>query len=311
MSNDHILKMVAPSSRRANAWMGGIVQIWVTRNCDKSCFGCTQGSNLRGRKDYITVEQFRTAVESLKDYFGVVGVFGGNPALHPQFEELCEILKELIPFKRRGLWCNNPLGKGKVMQATFNPMHSNLNVHLDQQAFDEFKRDWPESRPFGLHEDSRHSPPWVHMDDVGINEETRWNLISNCDINKYWSAMIGVFRGGLRAWFCEIAGSQSINCQDLPDYPDTGLEVEKGWWKKGILEYQDQIKTHCQACGIPLRGYGELAQSQDGTERTSKFYLPIYQPKDSKRNVMVVESLKELQSQSLSAVTDYLGNSHK
>jgi hypothetical protein len=91
------------------------------------------------------------------------------------------------------------------------------------------------------------------MKDLGIPKEKRWELISNCDINKYWSAMIGVFRGQVRGWFCEIAGAQSILHQDDPckmcngegiiargetapicnacegtgkDYPDTGIPIK-------------------------------------------------------------------------------------
>ena len=102
-------KMVAPSMRRRAAWLGGIVQIHITRACDKACFGCTQGSNLSGKTGFIPVEKFEEAVVSLKDYFGVVGIFGGNPALHPKFDELCQILGEHIRFSRRYYQC---AGKG-------------------------------------------------------------------------------------------------------------------------------------------------------------------------------------------------------
>src|SRR5262245_32087502 len=90
-------KMVAPGTRRPGKYRQGVIQIWVTRACDKSCYNCTQGSNLGGKPGMITPEQFEVAVQSLVGYFGVVGVFGGNPAMHPQFEGLCEILAKYIP----------------------------------------------------------------------------------------------------------------------------------------------------------------------------------------------------------------------
>lgn len=307
LRNEAIAKMVSPGQQRPKvAWLHGVIQIWVTRRCDQSCFNCTQGSNLGGNTGFITPEQFDIACSTLSDYFGVVGMFGGNPALHPEFELLCEIMKTHIPFERRGLWCNNPFNHGKKMREIFNPSYSNLNVHLNRAAYDKFKRDWPESMPFGLKEDSRHSPVFFNMAEVVTDESERWDLISNCDINQTWSAMIGVFRGQLRAWFCEIAGSQSINMQHVTDYPDTGVAVEKGWWKKSINEFSHQIDFHCHRCGIPLRGYGELAQSDDnGIETMSEDYVQQLRLKRKGRTIV-----SEIKPQGLQSVVSYIGNSH-
>jgi hypothetical protein len=306
-----IRKMVPPSLRRKSAWMGGIVQIHITRACDKACFGCTQGSNLAGKTGFIPVDLFEQAVSTLTGYFGVVGIFGGNPALHPKFDQICEVLKKHIAFNRRGLWCNHPKGNGSIMRETFNPSVSNLNVHLDREAYDEFKRDWPESKPFGLEEDSRHSPVYVAMKDVISEESERWDLISNCDINKHWSSMVGMFRGELRAWFCEIAGAQSILHQYEPDYPDTGLPVVNGWWRKPMSDYAAQVRKHCHDCGVPLRGHGSLAQDESGTEQVSETHAGIYKPKRPERSVQLVQLRSEVSEQSLKSTVDYLGNSHK
>lgn len=304
-------KMYSPGVRRPGKRApGGVIQIHVTRACDQSCFNCTQGSNLRGKSVVMTPDQFEQACISLSDYFGTVGVFGGNPATSPHFEEYCRIMQKHIPFQRRGLWCNNPLGKGKIMAQTFNPRVSNLNCHLDSKAYKEFKRDWPKSLPFGHTTDSRHSPVFVSMQDVVDDEEKRWELISNCDINQHWSAMIGVFRGELRAWFCEIAGAQSILKQNDPDYPDTGFPVNKGWWRLGMQDFAEQVRWHCHRCGVPLRGYGELAQASEGVEQCSKEYEDIYQPKKKGREVEVVTTLEQLNSKALK-FTQYLQGSKK
>jgi hypothetical protein len=74
-------------------------------------------------------------------------------------------------FEQRGLWCNHPKGNAKVMRETFNPRVSNLNVQLDREAYDEFKRDWPECMPVGLDKDSRHSPVYASMHDLMITED--------------------------------------------------------------------------------------------------------------------------------------------
>lgn len=368
-------RMVAPGTRRPGKYREGVIQIWVTRACDKACYSCTQGSNLAGNPGFITPALFEQACLSLKDYFGVVGMFGGNPTMHPHFERLCEIMRDIIPFEQRGLWCNSLRGKGAAARKTFNPAVSNLNVHLDREAYDEFKRDWPEAHVFGLETDSRHSPPFVAMKDVlkrecgtcaGIgslpdslqrhdeqhfqycpqcdgtgkvfDESRAWDLISNCDINQHWSAMIGVFRGELRAWFCEIAGAQAMLHQDEPGYPDTGerfteykcyllpnntgygfsskeipeqaIEVE--WWQLPMMAFSGQVRKHCFDCGVPLRGYGQLSQADDSStvEQTSETHADIYRPKRRDRKVEIVTDLVQL-GKPLTKMIDYLGNAKR
>lgn len=349
-----LAKMIAPGTRRETKWMGGVIQVWTTNACDKSCFNCTQGGNLRGPYDYITVDNFEKACQSLKGYWGVVGMFGANPALHPSFDTLCEIMSQHIPYRQRGIWCNNPITprNAEIMRRTFNPAYSNLNVHLDQHAYDLFKVWWPESNPVGLTTDSRHSPVHLAMRDVIADEGKRWQLISSCDINRYWSAMVCQFRGELRAFFCEVAGAQAMLHQHEPNYPDTGLKVEKylycrndseatghadnrvsfiaresqipqdsshavtvlymrEWWELPMSLFAAQVRKHCHSCAVPLKGYGELAQSEEGVEQTSATHAAVYRPKKKYRPVQVVTNLQQLGIGKIQKMTDYLGNAAK
>jgi hypothetical protein len=297
--------MKAPGDLRPT-WRGGIIQIHITRACDLSCTACTQGSNLGGRPTMMTTENFELAVRSLVGYTGVVGIFGGNPTMHPKFGEFCEILVRHIPFENRGLWSNNLNGYGKLCRQVFNPSVSNLNVHTNTTRFEEMKRDWPECNPIGL-QDSRHSPPFVAMKDIeDLNDKERWELINHCDVNQYWSAMVCQFRGELRAFFCELAGAQSMLHEHDKDYPDTGLWMLKDWWKKPIESFDKQIKKHCFECGIPLKGLGDLAVN--GTkEFVSKTHLPIYKLKKSGKELVVVSRLEHLGG-SVNRATDYIQN---
>lgn len=305
--------MVAPGQRRPSIWRGGIIQIMVTRACDLSCHHCSQGSNLAGRPAMMTPEQFAQACDSLRGYWGVVGMFGGNPALHPRFDLLCKIMREKIPYLQRGLWCNNLYGKGEHARLTFDPRHSNLNVHLSSEAHAEFSRDWPESVPYlkGLDQDSSHSSPWVSMTDVGIPEERRWELIGQCDINRYWSALIGVIRGELRAFFCEIAYAQAALHESDPDWagtgqpiPDTGILPVPGWWRMPMESFRQQIETHCHHCGIPLRREGQLAIGGEQEEFT-RTHASIAKLKVRGRQVDMVESIGMIERRAEPA-TNYL-----
>lgn len=321
--------------------MGGVLQIVITRACDRACVGCSQGSHLGGKPAMMSTELFEKACDSLEGYPHVVGLFGGNPALVKNFDEICEVFRSKFTFDQRGIWCNNPCGKGEIMRRTCTPRHSNLNVHLNRAAFEEFWETWPESRPYlkGLDEswpeaaaitdqhqrsmrigDSRHGPPLVAMKDLDLlpgkienTEANRWELISGCDISRNWSAAVGMFRGQLRGFFCEIAYAQAALHANDPDYPDTGLDVTqrydgKLWWQLGMEPFAGQARKHCHECGIPLRGFGDLA-AHGTTDQVSPTHAGIFKPKDRNRNVVLVTRLEQLGDKYLPRSTDYVQNS--
>ena len=291
-----IPKMVLPSQKRP-VWSSGICQIMVTRACDLSCVACTQGSNLAGKPVVMTPDEFEQAVLSLDGYFGIYGCFGGNPSMSPHFESYCKILRKHVAFNQRGIWCNHPRGNGAVMRITFNPACSNLNCHLKSEAYEEFSRDWPESVPYlkGMDKDSIHSPPFVAIKDVVTDETEMWQMIGDCDVNKFWSSLIGVVPGhGLRAFLCELmyaqaalhSGNEDWNGTGLP-MPDTGLPVTPGWWRKPLVDFEQQVRTHCTACGIPMRRPGQLAIGGDH-EEFSETHRFIARPKTKSRPVAFV-----------------------
>lgn len=320
--------MKGPADLRP-VWRGGVMQIHVTRACDQACFGCTQGSNLGGKPVMMSVEQFEQACRSLEGYFGVVGVFGGNPAMHPDFDEMCALMRDYFPFEQRGLWCNNLRGKGAHARVTFNPRYSNLNVHLDQEAKAEFERDWPEviglNNLKGYDSDARHGSPWIAMQDldqlmmrdgsiVPNTEDARWQLIGDCDVNQKWSSMLYVFRGELRATPCEIMGAMSMLHQDNPDWngtgqpiPDYGVDPVPGWWCQSIHEgkFAEAVKAQCHACGMPLRNYGQLAINGD-REQFSKTHEYLAKPKCKGRPVEIVQLQSQIDQHPAELATDYM-----
>jgi hypothetical protein len=337
--------MVAPGTRRPGKYREGVIQIHVTRACDRACYACTQGSNLGGKTHMISPADFEAAVVSLRGYFGVVGVFGGNPALHPQFPELCRILREHVPYEQRGLWCNDPVKEehGRAMAATFNPSVSNLNVHMSADAHGRFRRWWPQAHPVGLQKDSRHSPVHLAMTDLDVlpanpgkdqryltkvpnTEENRWNLIADCDINRHWSAMVAAVRGEVRGFFCEVAGAQAILHEDDPDWPETGVDVTQeycvsyspghdegvAWWQLPMASFAADARWHCHRCAVPLRGYGELACAPDANgEQTSPAHANVFKSKRPARPVQVTTSLVQLGVGRITRTTHYLQNSGK
>lgn len=309
-----------PWKARPNKPMGsgGVMQIHVTRACALACRNCTQGSNLRGKNTFMTPEQFEKAIASLEGYPYLIALFGGQPTLSPWFPEYCSIMRNKLPINQRGLWTNALNGWGAECRKTFYPVNCNLNVHTDQQAFEEFRRDWPEANIIGHSTDSRHGPVYVAMKDVIPDEGERWRLISDCDIARNWSSMIGLFRGELRGWICEVMGAQSILHQDEPEYPDTGIPVVdwstgevSQWWKLPLKGFANQVRKHCHECGVPLRGYGLLSQDDTGSDQVSAIHASIYKPKRKGHEIEVVTGLQQLGVGRLQEFTSYIQNGRK
>lgn len=254
--------MKAPGDFRKGIWRGRVLQIKVTNVCDLNCKNCTAAVGIaKALKHhwFMTPDQFREALLSMVGFPGVIGMFGGNPCIHPQFEELCAIFREVIPNKdQRGLWSNNLKGKVDVCRETFSPEHSNLNVHRSQAAYDEIMSAWPEAilarQTFmntGLTQPSMHGSWWVAMKDVIKDENKRWDLIGKCFVNQTWSAEITVIKGQLRAFFCEFAATRGEFFEVLNE-PDVGLPLTPGWWSQPMEFFKDQVCHHCHRCGAPL-----------------------------------------------------------
>ena len=65
------------------------VQIETTSACLLSCSNCTR---FCGHKApfFMEPEPFKAAIDSMVDFPAVIGLMGGEPLLHPRFEEYCE-----------------------------------------------------------------------------------------------------------------------------------------------------------------------------------------------------------------------------
>ena len=56
--HETLARMIVPGTPRPGAYRTGILQIHITRACDRACFNCTQGSNLRGKTYFMSLEDF-------------------------------------------------------------------------------------------------------------------------------------------------------------------------------------------------------------------------------------------------------------
>lgn len=267
--------MKAPGDFRPGIWRGRVLQVKIINSCDLDCKNCSVAVGLvkKLKKQFrMTPDQFREALRSLKGFPGVIGMFGGNPCIHPDFPELCAIFREEIPNKdQRGLWSNRLFGHGKVCRETFGP-HCNLNVHESLEAWDEIRRDWPEANPLncGLGEPSRHGPIFGSMLDLEITENTMWERIGKCYVNQTWSAEITVVEGELLGYFCEVAATMA----ELEGDPSKGYQLADGWWARGMPEFEGQVRHYCPRCLVAMNPRKIDAKS-DAPEEYTATWAPI------------------------------------
>lgn len=313
IENDALKKLIPPGKKRP--WkkhnLEGVMQIIVTTSCDKSCASCTQMANIKRPHWEMKPEDFEFICQSLRKYFGVVALFGGNPCLAKSFPEYCKILSKYFPKTQRGLWSNHIFGHGELCRKTFGRW--NLNPHGDKKAWENMRKTWPEAKPMGPNDDSRHSPVFVSMRELDElpfpdgsrrenTEENRWELISKCDLNYHWSGAVTVIQGQPVGYFCEIAAAQALRSQD----PTTGMIVVPDWWKKPMQDFAGQARQHCHRCSVPLKGHGELSTKQDGMNVISPEYADMNLK--GKQLIQITTNPDDLHPFGVKKVTQYRQN---
>lgn len=276
------------------------IQIVVTTACDLyTCSNCTQ--LLPFRKDYrhMSVKCFEQALKYLKDWPGVVGMFGGNPCCHPEFEVLCDLMDRYIqPQSRRGLWSNNILGHGPMIRKVFYPDgRFNLNVHRNIPAAMEIM-DWLPDKLIksSVRSDSWHSPILLNYKDLGMSEAEWVTAREACDINRKWSAAVVERSGRPYAYFCEVAAAL-----DGIKGENHGMPLHHEWWKSPMVAYAHQVHACCdQGCGVPLRHKGH--EDTDAVYDITHTFVPYTQL--AKKIVTVAAATNR--DTEVSEVTDYL-----
>lgn len=219
------------------------IQIEITNACVHACANCTRLVGHTRQPFFMTLEDFQRAVDSLTAYPKMVGVMGGEPLIHPRFEDICAYLRSRVPRERCGLWSTLPAGKehlAPIIAETFGSVL--LNDHT--------------------HGDIYHCPVLVSPEDMQLEEFEKWYRIDHCWVQNSWSASITP-KG---AFFCEIAASLDMVLQGPGGWP-----VEAGWWKKTPKDYHAQMERYCRICGaaFPL----EARKDTDGIDDVSASML--------------------------------------
>ncbi len=249
-----------------------IIEIDITNACIHQCSNCTRFCGHHKKPFFMDLESVKRAIDSLEGFGGTIGIIGGEPTLHPQFEEIANYLASKFP-KNKGTdrQLLHPqkdfLKTIKDVEAAHSASYYNgvrTSVRLKGPGLlsamgnsyakhyeviqDVFK--------FQLLNDHinpmYHDPILVSRKELGIPDEEWRVLRDNCWIQNQWSASITP-KG---AFFCEVAGTLDL----LFDGPG-GWEVEPNWWKREVSDFSDQLHW-CELCGMACETYTRNAKDE-------------------------------------------------
>lgn len=227
-----------------DAWL---IQIELNNYCPHSCPYCTRfTSHLRPDQRYnMTPEELATILETLLDkgYTGKLGIIGGEPTIHPQFESICAVVRE---------WWTG-FGRYLALWTSCGPKYDQHKALIDSTFSWIAENDKSDPR-------CHHHPMTMAAKDVVPDSELRAELINNCWVQREWCPSItpkGVF-------FCECAAAWDR----LLDGPG-GWDINADWLNYGPADYVEQMK-YCQLCGmsVPME-----AQEIGGLEKVSRSVL--------------------------------------
>ncbi len=201
-----------------------LTQIEITNACFKQCVNCTRFVGHYKKPYFMDVELVEKAIDSLEGFPGGVGIMGGEPTMHPEFDEICMLIRKKVPPEKRYLWSSGYKWKDlkSVIRKTFAD-RIYYNEHKDVTQ--------------------KHQPILLGIGDVVEDKKFMKELIDKCWIQEQWSASINP-KGG---FFCEVAAAMDVLFEGPGGYP-----IEKGWWDKTPEQFQDQVERYCCRCGAAL-----------------------------------------------------------
>lgn len=220
-----------------------IIQIDITNACPHRCSNCTRFCGHQNKPFFMDFETFKKAVDSLQDYKGIVGMIGGEPTLHPEFEKFALYMREkrtdgkvrhlrrpqkdILKYILDNMWHEDAkAGLWSSLNATYYKNFEVINDTFYTQLLNDHDND------------VEHQALLMPRRELGIGDAEWIAKRDACWIQNTWSATITP-KG---AFFCEVAGSLDM----LFNGPG-GWKIEPGWWEREVEDFADQLHW-CELC---------------------------------------------------------------
>jgi len=177
----------------------------------------------------MDLDMFRKAIRSLEGWPNGIGIIGGEPTIHPQFREICYILKDelRVPKPKLGLWTSGGVRYEQhkdLIDQTFRMVALNPHTELQKNV-------------------CLHQPLTIASEDVIEDKEYLWALIDDCWAQRAWCPSIAP-KG---CFFCEVAYALDVLLDGQGGYP-----IEPNWWRKEPRDFRDQVERYCRYCGMAI-----------------------------------------------------------
>ncbi len=230
-----------------------ILQVDITPKCHLRCSNCTRGVSHYAKPWEMDLPTFESAVQSLEGWNApgkVVGIIGGEPTLHSEFERISltfadmwggpktnngrEPIADLPAFIQRrlfdrsngrGLWTSLGPGFAKHMEVVLD-VYSHFNTNTHEAG--------------GLHQ-----AMWISRKDycemTGMSSEEWEKNRDACWLQNMWSATIN----DKGAYPCEVMGTIDRLLYDGKH----AWPAEKGWWERKPEDFGAMLEL-CNHCSL-------------------------------------------------------------
>jgi len=262
-------------------------QIELTNYCGHDCLYCSRYSKhiRKDQKYHMSLELLEEALISLKDWPAKIGIIGGEPLRHPEFERCCKLIQSKFPREKMGLWTSGG--------SRWSELKSIIDKTFGFVAYNEHNKQQQET--------CKHQPITLSIFDLVPDVNLRDKLINDCWVQRTWCPTITP-KG---AFFCEVAGALDIILDGKGGY-----DLTQNWWKRKPEDFQDQVSRYCDLCGMAIPYQRELIENriEKFSPTTFSLFKRLTLPCMEQEKVeIIIEQLDEI-SINGNAKTWYPGN---
>lgn len=227
-----------------------VIQIEITNACPKRCSNCTRFCGHHTEPFYMDFDTFKQAVDSMKGFKGIVGIMGGEPTIHPEFEKFVRYFRDNWGYDDFSTACYEPTSNfiNHILANAYHTGYSNqrgLWTSVGPKYYENFEliQDTFGYQLVNDHSNaSMHSTLMATRKELGIPDDKWIKLRDKCWVQNLWSASITP-KG---AFFCEVAAAMDATLGG-----PGGWRIEPGWWKRQPADFADQLHW-CEMCSAAL-----------------------------------------------------------